>query len=193
MGQPRSLFHFIFVFFKQTIQLLQKSIWKNVMTIQYMAPVFKPTTSRTWVVSHNHQTRASHLVPSILDRSFQMMQVTRDSVWQDWIQSCLDEAIFVLLYFGVHSRQDSIHNQFLFLCHSVTLSVWMFFIHRRVSVLLLRALPVISAVWHDVAKFRHFGEKLKRLANIIGFFYSLAKLWTWFGKNCLSLPEFSLL
>ena len=31
-------------------------MWKN--AIQYMAPGFEPTTFRTWVVTHNHLTRA---------------------------------------------------------------------------------------------------------------------------------------
>ena len=33
-----------------------KSMWKNDMSIQYMAQGFKPTTSWMWVVLHNHQT-----------------------------------------------------------------------------------------------------------------------------------------
>ena len=31
-----------------------KLMWNNVLSNQYMPPEFEPTTSRTWVVSHNH-------------------------------------------------------------------------------------------------------------------------------------------
>ena len=62
IGQTAASFSFIFIFFKPTIQFLQQSNVKNVKTIQYMAPGFKPTTSQTEVVSHNHKTRASALL-----------------------------------------------------------------------------------------------------------------------------------
>ena len=51
-------FSFIFGLFKQTAQFLQQINVKNVKSIPYMVLGFKPTTSRTWVVSHNHQIRA---------------------------------------------------------------------------------------------------------------------------------------
>ena len=43
LGQPRSLFVY-FGLFKQTIQFLQQMNVKNVMSIQYPAPGFEPTT-----------------------------------------------------------------------------------------------------------------------------------------------------
>ena len=49
-------FSFIFGLFKQTSIhfFTKKSMWKNVDSIQYMAPGFEPTTSQSWVISHNH-------------------------------------------------------------------------------------------------------------------------------------------
>ena len=47
LGQPRPLFLFIFGLFKQTIQFLQQMNVKNVMSIQYLAPGFEPTTFGT--------------------------------------------------------------------------------------------------------------------------------------------------
>ena len=44
-GPTPASFLFIFGLFKQTIQFLQQINVKNVMPIQYMAPVFEPTTS----------------------------------------------------------------------------------------------------------------------------------------------------
>ena len=54
MDQPRPLFTFIFSLFKQTTQFLQQINVKNVMSIQYLPPGFKPMTFGTWVSSHNH-------------------------------------------------------------------------------------------------------------------------------------------
>ena len=45
--QSRPLFRLFSVFFKQTIQFLQQMNVKNVMSIQYLAPGFKPTTFGT--------------------------------------------------------------------------------------------------------------------------------------------------
>ena len=45
-----------------------KSMWKNVMSFQYPAPGFKPTTFGMWVSSHNHLTRvyrSLYLVPNL--------------------------------------------------------------------------------------------------------------------------------
>ena len=43
-------------------------MWKNFMSIKYTAPRFEPTTSQTWVVSQNHQTRApTHKITSLLN------------------------------------------------------------------------------------------------------------------------------
>ena len=50
--------HRLFLSLKQTLQFLQQIYVKNVMTIQYMALGFEPTTFRTRVSSNNHQTRA---------------------------------------------------------------------------------------------------------------------------------------
>ena len=59
MGHPRPLFRLFSVFFKQTsIQFYNKLMPK--MSIQYTALGFEPTTLRSWVSSHNHQTRANH-------------------------------------------------------------------------------------------------------------------------------------
>ena len=82
MGHPRPLFRLFSVFFKQTMQFYNKSMWKNVMSIQYPAQGFEPTTFGTWVSSHNHKTRApaqlltfflnpSSLPPSSLSFLFQ--------------------------------------------------------------------------------------------------------------------------
>ena len=59
-------FSLIFRLFKQTIQFLQQINVKNVMFIQYSGPGFEPTTSWTWVVSHNHYTRAPALNNGVL-------------------------------------------------------------------------------------------------------------------------------
>ena len=54
MGQPQPLFRLFSVLFKQTLQFLQQINVINVLSIQYTMPGFEPTTSQTWVVSHNH-------------------------------------------------------------------------------------------------------------------------------------------
>ena len=46
MGQIRPLLSFIFGLFKQTIQFLRLNV-RNVMSIQYIAPGFEPTTFQT--------------------------------------------------------------------------------------------------------------------------------------------------
>ena len=46
-GPTSAPFSFIFSLFKQTIQFLLQINVKNVMSIQYTAPGFEPTTSRT--------------------------------------------------------------------------------------------------------------------------------------------------
>ena len=56
-GQTPTSFAFIFCLFKQTKYFFSKSMWK--MSIQFMAPGFRPTTSPTWVVSQDHKTRAN--------------------------------------------------------------------------------------------------------------------------------------
>ena len=57
MGPPQPLFRLFSVFLnKQYNFFYYQSMWKNVMTIQYMALGFEPTTTQTWVVSHNHWT-----------------------------------------------------------------------------------------------------------------------------------------
>ena len=43
---------------KHQYNFYNKSMWKNVNSIQYTVPGFEPTTSRSWVISHNHYTRA---------------------------------------------------------------------------------------------------------------------------------------
>ena len=54
-GPTSASFSFIFGLFKQTLlQFLQQINVKNVMSIQYPAPGFEPTTFGTWVFSHNH-------------------------------------------------------------------------------------------------------------------------------------------
>ena len=53
-GPTPASFTFIFDLFKPIIQFLQQFNVKNDMSIQYTAPGFKPTTSGTRVVSHNH-------------------------------------------------------------------------------------------------------------------------------------------
>ena len=57
MCQPQPLFVYFRSFQANYIILLQINV-KNVMSIQYMAPGFEPTTSQTWVVSRNHWTSA---------------------------------------------------------------------------------------------------------------------------------------
>ena len=48
------LFFVYFRSFKQTLFFYNKSMWKNVMSIQYTAPGFEPTTFGMRVSSHNH-------------------------------------------------------------------------------------------------------------------------------------------
>ena len=61
MGQPRPLFRSFSVFSNKQYNFYNKSMWKNVMSIQYPAPGFELTTFGMWVSSHNHQTRAPAL------------------------------------------------------------------------------------------------------------------------------------
>ena len=60
-GQPQPLFRLFSVFWNKQYTFTTIQCEKNVMPIQYMAPGFKPTTSQTWVVSHNHYTWAPTL------------------------------------------------------------------------------------------------------------------------------------
>ena len=60
-GPTPASFLFISVFSNKQYNFYNKSMWKNVKSIQYMALGFEPMTSRTWVVSHNHLTKASAL------------------------------------------------------------------------------------------------------------------------------------
>ena len=52
------IFFVCFRSFQKQYNFYNRSMWKNVMSTQCMAKGFKPTTSRTWVITHNHQTRA---------------------------------------------------------------------------------------------------------------------------------------
>ena len=57
------LFFVYFRSFQTNIKtILQQINVKNVKSIQYTAPGFKPTTSWTWIISHNHSTRAPCLI-----------------------------------------------------------------------------------------------------------------------------------
>ena len=49
MGQPRPLFRLFLVFSNKQYIFYNKSMWKNVMSIQYLVLGFKPTTFGTWV------------------------------------------------------------------------------------------------------------------------------------------------
>ena len=54
-GPTLASFSFIFGLFKQTsLQFLQQINVKNVISIQYTVPGFKPTTFGMWASSHNH-------------------------------------------------------------------------------------------------------------------------------------------
>ena len=63
-GPTPASFSYIFGLLKQTIQFYDKTMQK--MSIQYTALGFKPTTSWTRVVTHNHYTRAPAQDRSIL-------------------------------------------------------------------------------------------------------------------------------
>ena len=55
MRRPRPLFRLFSVFSNKQYKFYNKSMLKNVqVSIQYTAPGFEPTTSRTWVFTHNH-------------------------------------------------------------------------------------------------------------------------------------------
>ena len=59
MGRPQPLFRLFSVFSnKHQIQFLQQINVEKCNSIQYSAPAFEPTTFRTWVITHNHLTRA---------------------------------------------------------------------------------------------------------------------------------------
>ena len=51
-------FRLFSVFSSKQFNFCSKSIWKNVMSIQYLVPGFEPMASWTWAVSYNHKTRA---------------------------------------------------------------------------------------------------------------------------------------
>ena len=71
MGQPRPIFHLFLVFSnKRRYNFYNKSMWKNVMSIQYKALWFEPTTFRIWASSHNHQTMAPALFQYFLKPYF---------------------------------------------------------------------------------------------------------------------------
>ena len=73
MGQPRPLFNLFSVFSnKQQINV------KNVMSIQYTAAGFEPTTFRTWVSSHNHLIRAP---AQQINQLHHLLQWTRHRTW----------------------------------------------------------------------------------------------------------------
>ena len=55
-GPTTPLFRLLSVFSNKQYNIYNKSMWK--MSIQYTALRFKPTTNQTWVVTHNHWTRA---------------------------------------------------------------------------------------------------------------------------------------
>ena len=57
LGQPRPLFRLFSVFSNKQYKFYNKSMWKNVMSIQYPAPGFEPTTFGTWVSSPPITTR----------------------------------------------------------------------------------------------------------------------------------------
>ena len=62
MGQPKPLFHLFSIFSSIQYNFYSKSMWKNVMSIHYTVPGFEPTTSKTWVVSHNKLDQGSRPV-----------------------------------------------------------------------------------------------------------------------------------
>ena len=51
---PSSGSFFVFLSFQTNMTILTTNICKNVITIQYMAPGFEPTTFETLVSSQNH-------------------------------------------------------------------------------------------------------------------------------------------
>ena len=54
-GPTRPLFCLFLVFSsKHHYNIYNQSMWKNVMSIQYMVPGFKLMTTQTWIFSHNH-------------------------------------------------------------------------------------------------------------------------------------------
>ena len=55
MGQPRPLFRFYFWSIQKTIQFLQLINIKKCNVHSAYSTGFEPTTSQTWVVSHNHR------------------------------------------------------------------------------------------------------------------------------------------
>ena len=56
MGQPRPLFRLFLVLSNNQYNFYNNQCEK--MFIQYTAPGFEPTTSQTWIVTHNHLSRA---------------------------------------------------------------------------------------------------------------------------------------
>ena len=56
MGQPRPLFRLFSVLSNNQYNFYNNQCEK--MFIQYTAPGFEPTTSQTWIVTHNHLSRA---------------------------------------------------------------------------------------------------------------------------------------
>ena len=54
MGQHWPLFHLFSVFSNKQYNFYNKSMWKNVMSIQYPVLGFELMTFGTWVSSHNH-------------------------------------------------------------------------------------------------------------------------------------------
>ena len=113
-GPTRASFLFILFFSNKQYNFYHKSMWKNVVSIQYMVPWFEPTTSWILVVSHNHLTRApaqiwlnfyethisqnwvrllhSKKIPNLMKKNISMMEW----VWQ-WFCSwmCFKWATFV--------------------------------------------------------------------------------------------------
>ena len=53
-SQSPPLFRLFSVFSNKDYNFYNKSMWINVMSLQYITPGFEPTTSQTLVISNNH-------------------------------------------------------------------------------------------------------------------------------------------
>ena len=88
MDRQRPLFRLFSVFWNKQYNFYNKSMWK--MTF-HTAPGFEPTISRTWVVSHNHKTRApvlsSHNRSHIL---FLFLQLTLTQAHNLSVSACIE-------------------------------------------------------------------------------------------------------
>ena len=89
-------FSFIFGLLKQTVQFLQQIYQKNT----HQMPGFEPTTSRTWVVSYNHETNES-------------TDAQRRMLLHKYFVQYLDGSAFQRVYLGIGKYISYLESEYI--------------------------------------------------------------------------------